>query len=243
MKAKKILVLSILSLMFVGHVAAQDNSEPQYLFDIKNIKLSGFGGAITDYSMIGGDFAISSGGGGAFLFNYNYFLGFYGLNVVTDIPRENIFSKYHNPVTNPLPPMYLNLQLSFENSGVWFGYINNYKKLVHWGANIKAGQGLIALYDKKNNNKYDKTAYLFKDNVFVTTPEIEIEVNLLRWFKVNVGVGYRFVSGITNETYTNVNGDQVPLYKSNQFNSPYANVKLLFGGFAKRNKVPTDNSK
>jgi hypothetical protein len=241
MKARKILLVAALLFASVGVTTAQDTEEPQYLFDMKNIKLSGFGCVISDYSMVDNNFAISSGGGGALLFNYNYFVGFYGLNLVTDIPRENIFSRFHDPISNPLAPIYVNLQLSFENSGLWFGYINNHKKLIHWGANMKVGQGLIALYDK--TKKYDKTDYLFKDNVFVASPEVEVEVNLLRWFKVNVGVGYRFVAGVGNETYYNVNGDIVPFYKSSQFNSPYANVKFLFGCFDKRSKARQEISK
>ncbi len=241
MNIKKVLIISILPFLFVGNITAQQESEPQYLFDMKSVKISGFGGIISDFSFVRGDIATSSGGGGAVLFNYNSYFGFYGLNLSTNILQENMYNQYHDPISNPLYPMYKNLQLLFENSGVWIGYINNHNKLVHWGASLKAGQGILALYDK--DLKYDRTEFLFKDKVFVASPEIEVEMNITRWCKLNVGVGYRFVTGIEDIVYTNVGGNKVSLYKNSDFNSPYANVKLLFGWFAKRNRGVQESSK
>ncbi len=37
------------------------------------------------------------------------------------------------------------------------------------------------------------------DNVFVITPEVNLGLNLLKWMRLNVGVGYRVVTGV-NET-------------------------------------------
>ncbi len=220
---------------------AQDDSEPQYLFDLKTVKLSGFGSTISEISSIDGAFGYSTGGGGAVLFNYNSFLGFYGTNLESNHLREDIYPIGHDPSASPMLPKYTDLQLSFENNGVWFGYISNYKKLVHWGANMKIGHGAIGLYDK--DIKFDKRDILYKDHVFVASPEIEIEFNIARWFKVNFGLGYRFVAGFDNSTYTSFNGEQKTLYKRSQFNSPYANVKLMFGSFAKRNRGNRDHDK
>ncbi len=235
MKAYKIFITTLLSLIVLGPLAAQEETEPQYLFNLKNVKLSGFGGTITEFSSTDGAFAVSSGAGGAFLFDYAFYVGFYSLSLTTNHMRPAIYPSDHDPITNIRDPRYTDLQLSFENNGLWIGYINNHKKLVHWGANLKIGQGTIALYDK--DLKYDKTDYLYKDKVFVASPEIECELNLTRWFKMNLGVGYRFVAGVGEQTFTNSDGNLVPLYKSGQFNSPYANVKLLFGRFAPRTRA------
>lgn len=241
MNIKNLLIVSILQILFAGNITAQQESDPQYLFDMKSVKISGFGGVISDFSFVRGEMATSSGGGGAVLFNYNCYFGFYGLNLTSNILQENMYIQYHDPINNPLPPMYKNLQLLFESSGTWIGYINNHNRLVHWGASLKAGQGTLALYDK--DSKYDRTEYLFKDKVFVASPEIEAELNITRWCKLNVGVGYRFVARIDNIIYTNVGGNKVSLYKNSDFNSPYANVKLLFGWFAKRNRGAKESSK
>lgn len=238
---KHIITIVAITMMIVGPLAAQDDTEPHYLFDLKSVKLSGFGSTLTEFSFTGGDFAVSQGGGGALLFNYSCYFGFYGLSLATNQLHADIYPADHDPVNNPRLPRYTDFRLSFENSGVWFGFINNYKNMVHWGANMKIGRGTIALYDANLGTDY-KDLY-FKDNVFVASPEIECEVNLTRWFKVNAGVGYRFVAGVGSQTYTNVNGDEIPLYKSSQFNSPFATVKLMFGCFAKRNRnhINTNN--
>lgn len=215
---------------------AQDEIEPQYLFDMKSVKISGFGNTNTEFSSIDGDFGVMTGASGAFLFNYKYFLGFYGMDLATDHYRESIYPDSHTP-SNPLPVKYSDLQLAFEHSGFWFGYIHNPYKLVHWGANMKVGWGRIGLYDK--DFRFDDQDRLFVDHVFCISPEIDLEVNVTRWFKMNLGVGYRYVTGFEDDLYTNVDGIKREFYKRTQFNSPYANVKLLFGGFAKRNKQKT----
>jgi len=225
---------AIIFLLFISPLFAQENDEPQYLFDLKTVKLSGFGSTITELSSLDGGFGVSSGGGGAILFNYNSYIGFYGTSLESNHYREDIYPIDHNPISNPQLPRYTDLQLWFENNGVWFGYINNYKKLVHWGANMKIGHGVIGLYDK--DIKFDNRDVLFKDNVFVASPEFEVEFNIARWFKVNMGVGYRIVTGFDNKYFTNVDGEQKILFKRSQFNSPYANVKLMFGRFAKRER-------
>jgi len=240
MNAIKGLIVAAFLCMVIGELVAQEVSEPQYLFDIKTFKLSGFGGVINEFSFTDGAITASTGGGAAFLFSYNYFFGFYGLSLATDRFRPDIYPIGHSS-SNLLDPLYTDLQLSFENNGAWFGYINEYKKLIHWGANMKLGHGTLALFDR--DNKYDKTSFLYQDNVFVASPEIELEVNLTRWFKVNMGVGYRFVTGFDNQTVTNAAGESVQLYRSSQFNSPYAMVKFLFGGFAKRNRSVNETAK
>lgn len=224
----------VLLLILSNNSFAQDNDEPQYLIDLKTVKISAFGGTISEFSKVDGGFGFASGGGGALLFNYNFYIGCFGTTLETDHSRPNIYPIDHNPTTNPLLPRFTDLQLSFENNGLWVGYINNHKNLVHWGANMKLGHGIIGVYDK--DTKFDRRDILFKDNVFVASPEIEVEFNIVRWCKVNMGVGYRFVAGVGNNTYTNIDGDQKILYQSSQFNSPYATVKFLFGGFAKRER-------
>lgn len=235
MNSTKFLISAIIAILtFTNPLSAQEKDEPQYLFDLKTVKLSGFGSIITELSSIDGNLGVSRGGGGALLFNYNYFWGFYSTSLESNHLREDIYPTDHNPTSNPLLPRYTDLQLSFENNSMWFGYINDYKKVIHWGANVKLGHGSIGLYDK--DIRFDNRDILYRDNVFIASPEIEIEFNIVRWFKVNMGVGYRFVAGIDNKSYTNIDGAQKLFYKNNQFNSPYATLKLMFGGFAKRDR-------
>lgn len=226
--------LFLITLAFCNSLSAQDNEEPQYLIDLKTVRFSGFGSTINQLSSVAGDFGVCSGGGGALLLNYTYYIGFYSTELESNHYHEDLYPSDYNPSTNPLPPSVTDLQLYMENNGLWLGYIHNYKNLVHWGANLKIGHGMVGLYDR--NKHFYHRDLIFKDNLFVASPEIEAEVNITRWFKVNVGVGYRFTTGFDDQTYTNALGEQKSLYKSSQFSSPYASVKLMFGCFAKRNR-------
>jgi len=102
-----------------------------------------------------------------------------------------------------------------------------------YGSSSKIGWGEISLIeDEYREERYQP---YFTDQVFVLTPQIEVEANLARWLKVNVGVGYRIVTGI-NRNYTAYNNDgsligKKQVYKSSDFNSPQANVTFIFGWF------------
>ncbi len=220
----------VIILITTNLVFSQD--EPEYLFNLKEVKYSGFGNTITEFSGINGSFGVSQGGAGALLINYTYFIGFYGTNIVTSHPIEDIYPDNHNPLTNPLLPKYTDMQLTFEDNGVWFGYINDYKKLIHWGTNVRMGWGRVSLYDKDVD--FDDFGKTLADNIFSFSPEFNLELNITRWFKINLGAGYKLVTGFDNFKYTNSLGDKKILYRSSQFSSPYANIKFMFGSFAKR---------
>jgi hypothetical protein len=58
------------------------------------------------------------------------------------------------------------------------------------------------------------------DKVFVLTPEIELEVAVTSWLKCNLGVGYRYVSGVDFDRY-----------KDFKFSAPQITFGIYFGGF------------
>ena len=70
------------------------------------------------------------------------------------------------------------------------------------------------------------------DGVFVFTPQLEVEMNIARWFKINIGAGYQMVTGV-DKTYTNINNQEVNYYNSSDYNSPQASISFLFGGFGR----------
>ncbi len=186
------------------------------MFDSKVFKsISGFGGPSVSFSKINNEFAVSNGGGGAVIFNQTFFLGAYG---------EGLSTSHSFKITDTVVfPRKEKDKLSFGHGGFWLGYINKSHKLIHWGASTKLGWGSIALYDP--DFQIDDESNQAVNTVFVVTPMIECEFNITKWFKINAGVGFRLVNGIDTK-----------FYKSSQFNSPIANLGLLFGNFHKRSK-------
>jgi hypothetical protein len=224
-----LLTSAITILAFTVTSNAQDKPV-RYLFQNNgNISVSGFGGPMVGFSTVMDEFAVTTAGGGAALFNQQFFIGGYGEGLATEHSIRDINIYNRSSQTNHY---YDKMQLTFGHGGMWLGYIHNYHKLVHWGASAKVGVGGIGL--TYPGFTIDKHEMLMTDVVFVLTPQIELEVNLFPWMKMNFGVGYRLVSGV-DKTYDflQTNGEIVAqdFFKSNDFNSPSFTIGVLFGAF------------
>lgn len=229
MKAVPSLVILMGIVIYSTALYSQDKPQPEYLLDMNKVKVSGFGNTFSELSIIDGRLAYSSGGGGAFLFNYKFFLGIYSHDLLTSHSREDIYPLAHNPSTNPLAPSYVHNRIRFNHGGLWFGYIHNPQKLLHWGGSLKAGLGSISLFDRDIDFRDFDDHH--RDWVGTVIPEINIEVNVARWFKINAGIGYRLVYAINNDAYTNSMGESIRLFSPSEFSSPTATIKFLFGSF------------
>ena len=209
MAMKKTILFSGLLAIVTTFSQAQQNEQTQFLVGGKT-PISGFGGLLTEFSSVRSAWAVSSGGGGAVLINQTFFIGGYGLGMVTD-SRMDI-------------PGYTNLKMSFGHGGFWLGYLYRSSKLIHVGLNTKLGWGSIILAtDTDGNATTNNDRTINTDNVFVITPQLDAELNVVRWFKINVGAGYRWVTDVDKRYYT-----------SSDFNSPTLTIGLLFGGFGRR---------
>jgi hypothetical protein len=190
---KKLIVL-LVSFSIAGLLSAQTIEKNEYknynevktvMSSIKIHRISGFGGPTMSYSTINGDFAFMMGGGGGILIN-NLFLGGYGegLSNTVDIGNNNSIR-----------------ELDFGHGGFWVGYEIAHKWIIHPVISSRLGWGSITGFNT-TSNRY------FQDNVFVFVPTISAEVNLTRFFKINVGAEYRQtlnvdnVAGMTNKDFS-----------------------------------------
>ena len=169
----KRILFSLTALLSCSALWAQssgNNSGMEYLLD-GSISVSAFGGPIVEFSSLGDDMAVSSGGGGALLLNQQLFVGGYGLSSgeIGDSGNE---------------------RFTLDHGGFWLGYLNSPDDMVHWGITAKLGWG-------EANTRIGGTSY--SDNVFVISPEAIVEFNIARWFKINVGGGYHLVTGLGGE--------------------------------------------
>jgi len=94
------------------------------------------------------------------------------------------------------------------------------------------GTGKIGLFDK--DLEFSAFDEHHSDWVAVVTPEMDIELNIARWFKIGMSLGYRQVIGVDKDLYTNIDGESKRLFESGQFSSPVASIKLHFGSFGPR---------
>ncbi len=218
---KKILLTAAILAGIQLITAAQEEKEPQYIFG-KNTKwqASGFGAPIVGFTSIYDKFAVIKGGGGALLINQTFYIGGYGMGLSTEHFRDDL-----SEVTAIDKP-----RLNIGHGGFWLGYIHNSHKLMHWAISTKVGWGEISITDDYLDE--DPDLRKGRDFISVVNPQIELELNITRWFKMNLGAGYNFTFGI-DKAYI-LNNTEYDYYEATDFNYPQATVSLLFGGFGKK---------
>jgi len=221
-KINILLLFAIFPMLIQAQEEGSDNSF-KYLFDGKKVKVTGFGAPIHEFSAYDKELAYCSGGGGAVLFDYSFFFGGYGMSL------SNRFEKNFVRTLNDVFIYKYTYRLKMNHGGFWIGYIYKPQSVFHFSGSLKAGWGQLAYYDSDYN--IDKADEYYRDNIFVLTPQIEAEINFLRWLKVNAGVGYRYVGGIGTK---DEEGNEV--YKKNAFSSPIASISIMFGIFGKKQK-------
>ena len=229
---KKLITIS-LCLIFVSLSAfSQDEKEHQYLFSGKGdnaVKVSGFASVFTQFSSVNKEFAVSNGGGAAILFNQKFFLGGYGQGVSTRHNYKTI-DVYNSQGTNT---KYDNLKITMGHGGFWLGYIASPHKAIHLMGSAKIGFGTVNLTNEDYPHSHDDQ--FMSDHIFVLIPEIGMDINLLKWFKINVTVGYRYVNGVSKE-YKYSTGpigvmEEKKYFGKNDFNSFTGSINLVFGWF------------
>jgi hypothetical protein len=209
---------------------AQEETEMKYIFSgDKKIKVSGFIGPIMEFSAINNDFAFFMGGGGGLLFNQRFYFAGYGEGLTT--VHESKYwekEKYGDDkgYNDEKDEDRYEGKISFGHGGFWLGYILHPQKPIHFGISSKIGWGSINTVSEYDFDEYyfGKDDY-YLDHVFVAIPQLEVEFSFTKWFKANVGVGYRIVSGIDKK----INEELV--YDKKDFNKPQGTITLCFGFF------------
>jgi len=227
---KKILTISLALILSCSITSIQAQDEMQYLFGGKDndVSISGFGGMMMEFSSFDKDFGFSMGGGAAMLINQKFYVGAYGMGLTTQHPRS--FTIYDDDLERNFNE---DLYARFGHGGFWLGYVHNPKKSIHWGVNTTLGWGTVSLTDKTEKDYSNRWIAESYDNVFVITPQADLEMNLLKWMRVNVGVGYRIVTGV-NKDYQQMTDNglvEIAYFDSNALNSVTGNITLAFGWF------------
>ena len=226
MKKSLIITLFLMIGMSLHQTYAQEDM--QYIFGggDKHTSVSAFAGIFNEFSAVDKEFAFSMGGGAALLINRKFFFGGYGMGLTTRHMRS--FEVRTGDGTEQV-----NLYTRFGHGGFWLGYIHKPQNAVHWGANLKLGWGGITLNDKLPY-KYDydpKWKNVNTDYVFVVNPEINVGLNLLKWMRINVGAGYRLVTGVDKVPSDNIVEGEY--FDDNAFSNFTGNITLAFGWFNK----------
>jgi hypothetical protein len=197
---KTLLLILFISTVAFAHAQEEENDNIQTFFS-KPSKIRGYFGSVTNITTLDGESAYMNGFNAAAIFNDHVVFGFYNVNL-----ENNIFSNNDN---------YIGYEMDFAHRGLLLGYIFMPKSKIHFNTNLLLGKGEIDIYD----DIFD--TWLEDDVIFVLTPNVEVEFNVVRFLRVGIGVNYRFALDV----------DKFDNYNNNNFSDLGAFVNLKFGWF------------
>lgn len=161
----------------------------------------GFGGPFWVSSRGAGDVGQGAGGGGGVVAGH-FFIGGFGQGEV--FGRRFVQGVEH--------------EFSLGLGGLWLGVAYPTHRVIHPYSSFKLGWGAISLVPREQSSTRG-----FNDPVFAVVPEVGVELNVLKWFRLAGQVGYRWVSGIQG-----LGGYALP----GDFDSLTWGITLRFGSFS-----------
>jgi hypothetical protein len=152
------------------------------LFVPGEFSLGGFGAPVLRVSEVQGDRALFVGGRGGAVINHSLIIGGGGY-ICTKTVKQDLGEF----APGDLPDLYL------MYGGLEVEYVAFSHKLVHFSAQALIGGGALA-------EEENRAALCYRDRVFdgyfVAEPAANVEVNILPFFRVAAGAGYRYVDGV-----------------------------------------------
>lgn len=178
-------------LLSLVQLSAQEQST---VFEYSGLKLTGiWGGPAFAGSGIGDESVYMRGGFGGLEFNKRIYLAYaaYWLNEDAALPQ--------------LPE----LDIDFRYRGLLAGYAFKPDKIVHPKVAVLVGGGTADIDGEDS------------DRVFVVQPTAGIEINVFKWWHIDILGGYRLVQGV-DATDNNLLSDD-------DLSAPFGEIKLRFG--------------
>ncbi len=180
---KRIQILFILTLL-----SGIAYSQHETLFSRARV-LGGFAAPIVEFGNIKGEYVTSMGGGGGLIID-EFFIGAYGMGSL-----EHLNHYIDNSD---------NFRMELAHGGFWLGYTPSTFRLLHPYTSAKIGWGFADLRGDPFN--------IDSDGIFVFIPEVGLELNVAKFFRISASVGYRMVNdvdrlaGLSNKDFSSVTG-------------------------------------
>ncbi|MCE1201036.1 MAG: hypothetical protein LWX09_02935 [Bacteroidia bacterium] len=224
---KPITVALLSAFMLVNITAsAQNNEKARSLAN----GYGGFGGLLYDVGPVLGATGLSQGGGGAFLWN-NFFIGGYGMGLVTNHYKRVVYLNPDDKSGNPYD--YSGDPVKFGHGGLLLGKVIPLKGDVSLMASGTFGWGGLA-WSPNLGDKRRQKMYQIEENIFVMQPKLMATYQPLRWLRLEAGLGYRMVF-TSNKQYLDISGPGAPrwrnFFESGEFSAPTFNFGIMFGAF------------
>ncbi len=144
-----------------------------------------YGAFSIGYTQIDGRDALISGGRGAFIVDHSFAIGIAGYGFVNNLDYHN----YYNGGS-------LDKYLAGGYGGILLEPIIAGTMPVHLSFPVLIGMGGVAYFDEYGRQYFDFYENADRDVFFVVEPAVEVEFNLVRFFRAAAFVSYRLTSNI-----------------------------------------------
>ncbi len=202
-KAQYMKRLLVIFLIIPGIMAfAQEEEEEFKTIFGSDYSSGGYGAPELKLGNVNHNMSLLLGGRGGWIIGHRFVLGGGGYGMTT----SNTFN-YTEQLLDPngiKVDSTRNLRLDMGYGGVLLEYIALPKKAIHLSFPLIIGAGgasIGSMIDQDPNqvDPVDWTTYDYVESTafFVVEPGISLEMNMTRFFRLNLGATYRFISGTT----------------------------------------------
>jgi hypothetical protein len=187
-------LMALLILITVQQARAQ-HAQTETLFSnngTHKTRIAAYGAPAAKFTSIDGKFGVLTGGYGGVLLNGKWMLGAGAYSLVNNIALPGVNA---NGTTD-----YLNLWYT----GLVVEYIHNSDKLIHWTAGTLIGGGGVSRRDKHRfDDNGDHNDYNYdRSGLFVAEPFANLEINIIKNLRFDIGASYRVVAGTSTTGIT-----------------------------------------
>ncbi|MGE5352867.1 MAG: hypothetical protein ACM3P0_12340 [Acidobacteriota bacterium] len=152
----------------------------------------GFGGPVVKMTQVKGNFGVIVGGYGGWLINHQFLLGGGGFGLANDIEAGKEVTGIPGSLNRPM--------LNFGYGGLILEYYFNPMKLIHYSVSLLIGGGGISYRERHfmegSGSNADLDELYNPDAFFVVEPAVSGELNVAKFMKIGLGVGYRWTTGV-----------------------------------------------
>lgn len=188
---KKFQILIIALFLGIAVYGQKDGNEIQTLFG-NDMSYGGYGGPVMKITPVNGDLGLMMGGGGGFIINQQLVIGGAGYGLVT--PSKFQGNDFRNSTDTTL-------SLSTGYGGFYLEYILMSNKPIHLTFPVLIGGGGATVRSKDPD--YDMTFFddepdrrlVEESGYFIIEPGVNLELNILKFFRLGFGLSYRYVTG------------------------------------------------
>ena len=181
------------------------------------IESGGYGGPMCKIGKINNKTGVYFGGQGGWIINHSIVLGGKGYVLV-----------------NPIDIIGLqNISVGFACGGVLMEYIFESYKLLHFNIECMIGVGVV--YNDVKNYSQPHTPIDYTDDIgFVLEPGFNFNLNVIKFFRIAVGVTYSYLSGIdynAGASYRDLSQDNYENISDADLKGLSVQIVLKFGEF------------